>query len=120
MSMDLEHTKPLNFTTSRPIDQSIVQSERVELQCFVRSSLTPTFMWNFKRKGKSPQLIVDGHNPLSSDYLLKLGRRSQVLIIKKVRWIQGGVYKCIVSTDNSTIQAEANLDVLSKYNTPRS
>ena len=104
---------PLSFI-NQPFNQSILQYERVELECFVRSTLTPKFIWKFTRKGLS-QLIVDGHNPLTLDYFVKLGERSQVLIIKEAKWIHEGIYQCIVSTDNRTIQAEAKLDVLGKY-----
>ena len=61
-------------------------------------------------------MIVDGHNPLSPGYLVKLGERSQVLIIKETKWIQEGLYQCSVSTDSNTIHAEAALNVLGKHN----
>ena len=72
----------LGFIT-KPLNQSILQQERVEMECFVHTSLTPSFMWIFVRKGQS-QPIVDGHNVLTPDYFVKLGERSQVLIIKKL------------------------------------
>lgn len=79
----------------------------------VCSTLTPIFSWEFTRKGFE-QSIVSAHNPLTSDYLIKLGERSQVLIIRQAEWKYEGVYKCVVSTDNSTLQAEANLNVLGR------
>lgn len=71
-------------------------------------------MWTFTRKGHS-QLIVDGHNPLTLDYFVKLGERSQVLIIREAQWIQEGSYQCSVSTDSNTIHTEATLNVLGKH-----
>ena len=99
----------------KPLNQSILQQERVEMECFVRTSLTPSFMWIFVRKGQS-QPIVDGHNVLTPDYFVKLGERSQVLIIKKAEWKHEGVYQCIASTKNNSGQAEAKLNVLGKFN----
>lgn len=84
------------------------------MECFVCSSLTPNFMWTFTRKGQS-QSIVNGHNPLTPDYFVKLGERSQVLIIKKAEWKHEGVYKCIASTNSNFVQAEAKLNVLGKF-----
>ena len=103
---------PLGFI-NRPLNQSILQHEGVELQCFVRSTLTPRFTWTFTRKGQS-QLIVNGHNPLTRDYFVKHGERSQVLIIREAKWVQEGSYQCRVSTDSNTIHAEATLNVLGK------
>ena len=104
---------PLSFI-NKPLDQSVLQNGYTELECFVRSSLTPTFTWTFTRKGQL-QLIVDGHNPLTSGYFIKLGERSQTLIIRETKWIHEGSYKCDVSTDNGTIYAGAELNVLGKY-----
>ena len=85
------------------------------MECFVRSTLKPNFMWTFTRKGQS-RSIVDGHNPLTPDYFIKLGDRSQVLIIKKAEWKHEGVYQCIASTNSNSVQAEAKLNVLGKFN----
>ena len=101
---------PLSFIT-KPVNQSILQNEREQMECFVRSTLTPRFTWKFTRKGQS-QLIVDGHDPLTLDYFIKLGERSQVLIIKEAKWKHEGIYQCIVSTLNDSVQAEAKLNVL--------
>ena len=104
---------PLSFIT-KPVNQSILQNERVQMECFVRSTLTPRFTWKFTRKGQS-QLIVNGHDPLTLDYFIKLGERSQVLIIKEAKWEHEGTYQCIVSTLNDSVQAEAKLNVLGEY-----
>ena len=107
------HT-PLSFINrSRPLNQSILQHETVELNCSVCSTFTPRFTWTFTRKGQS-QLIVNGHNPLTHGYFVKLGERSQVLIIREAKWVQEGSYQCTVSTDNNTVHAEATLNVLGK------
>ena len=100
-------TTPRNHTTS--------QSRRVEFQCSVRSTLIPTFVWNFTRKGTSEaETIVNKRGALSVDYSIIAGQRSQVLVITNVQWRYEGEYKCIVSSENSQIQAEANLNVHSK------
>ena len=109
----LSRPTPLSFI-AQPLNQSVFQFERAELFCFVRSTLNPTFAWNFVRKGKT-RSIVDRHNPLSPDYFIKLGERSQLLIIKETKWVHEGVYRCIASTGNKTIQAEAMLQVLGKH-----
>ena len=96
---------PRNHTTS--------QSSRVEFQCSVRSTLIPTFVWNFTRKGASEaETIIVG--VLSANYSIIAGQRSQVLVITSVQWRHEGEYKCIVSSENSQIQAEATLNVHSK------
>ena len=105
------HT-PLSFLV-QPLNQTVIEYDGVELRCMVCSSLTPTFSWAFTRKG-SEQSIVSAHNPLTSDYLIKLGERSQVLIIREAEWKYEGVYKCVASTDNSTVHTEASLNVLGR------
>ena len=103
-------TRPHNLTTS--------QSRRVEFQCSVRSTLIPTFMWNFTRKGAlKAETIANRSGPLSADYSISTpaGQRSQVLIITSVQWRHVGVYTCIVSSENSQIQAEANLNIPSEH-----
>ena len=105
------HT-PLSFSV-QPLNQTVIEYDAVELHCMVCSTLTPTFSWTFTRKGLE-QSIVSAHNPLTSDYLIKLGERSQVLIIREAEWKYEGVYKCVASTDSSTVQTEANLNVLGR------
>ena len=86
----------------------------MEFQCSIRSTLIPTFKWNFTRKGSTEaETIAVSGTPLA-DYSLMRGYRSQVLIIINVQWRHDGVYKCIVSSDNHQVQAEAHLNVLSK------
>ena len=104
---------PLSFI-DKPANKTVREYEGVELHCMVCSTATPAFSWKFTRKG-SEHSIVDEHNPLTPDYLIKLGERSQLLIIREAEWKYEGVYKCIVSTDSNTVQAEANLSVLGKY-----
>ena len=89
----------------------------MELQCSVRSIFIPTFMWNFTRNGSSEiETIVNGNGPFSTDYsIIPDGGRSQILIINNAHWRHNGYYKCVVSTDNNQIQAEAFLTVLSEY-----
>ena len=101
-------TRPHNVTTN--------QSSRVELQCSIRSTLIPTFKWNFTRRGSKEEetIAASASGALSAGYSIERGRRSQVLIIPSVQWRHEGVYTCIVSSENSQIQAEANLNVLSK------
>jgi hypothetical protein len=72
-------------------------------------------MWTFTRKRHSQSVIVDGHNPLTLGYLVKLGERSQAIIIREAQWIQEGSYQCTASTDSNTIHAEATLNVLGKH-----
>ena len=104
----------LNFIT-RPNNLSIDQSSRAELQCSVRSTLIPTFAWSFTRKGfTEAETVANGSSPLSTDYFIIAGQRSQVLIITDVQWRHEGVYTCIVSSDSHQIQAEASLNVSSK------
>ena len=102
------NTIPRNITTN--------QSRRVEFQCSIHSTFTPNFKWNFTRKGsrESETIAAVGRAP-SAGYSIAHGHRSQVLIIPSVQWRHNGVYICIVSSDSSQIQAEANLNVLSKH-----
>lgn len=104
----------LNFITS-PHNLFIDQSRRAEFQCSVHSTLIPTFIWRFTRKGfTEAEIIANGSDPLSTDYFIIAGQRSQVLIITDVQWRHGGVYTCIVSSDSHQIQAEASLNVSSE------
>ena len=106
-------TRPHNITTN--------QSSRVELQCSICSILIPTFKWNFTRKGSREEETIAISGAVSAGYSIIRGHRSQVLIIPRVQWRHEGVYTCIVSSGNHQIQAEANLNVLSKqYNGPQS
>ena len=99
-------TRPHNITTN--------QSSRVQFQCSIRSTLIPTFKWNFIRKGSREAETIAASGTLSAGYSIVRGNRSQVLIIPSVLWRYEGVYRCIVSSGNSQIQAEANLNVFSK------
>ena len=100
-------TRPHNITTN--------QSSRVQFQCSIRSTLIPTFKWNFIRKGSREAETIAASGTLSAGYSIIRRQRSQVLIIPSVLWRHKGVYTCIVSSgNNSQIQAEANLNVLSK------
>ena len=100
-------TRPQNITTN--------QSSRVEFQCSIRSTLIPTFKWNFTRRGsREAETIAAISGAVSAGYSIIRGHRSQVLIIPSVQWRHEGVYTCIVSSGNSQIQAEANLNILSK------
>ena len=80
----------------------------------ISSTFTPNFKWNFTRKVSREADITAESGTLSVIYSIAHGRRSQVLIIPSVQWWHDGVYTCIVSSGNSQIQAEANLNVLSK------
>jgi hypothetical protein len=99
-------TRPRNITTS--------QSRRIEFHCSIRSTLIPTFKWNFTRKGSRETETIAVSGTPSAGYSIIRGHRSQVLIIPSVQWRYEGVYTCTVSSENSQIQAEASLNVLSK------
>ena len=99
-------TRPHNITTN--------QSSRVEFQCSIRSTLIPTLKWNFTRKGSREAETIAANGALSAGYSIIRRHRSQVLTIPSVQRRHEGVYTCIVSSGNSQIQAEANLNVLSK------
>ena len=103
------------YFTTRPHNVTTNQSSRVEFQCSIRSTLIPTFKWNFTRNGSREAETIAASGAPSAGYSIIRGHRSQVLIIPRVQWRHEGVYTCIVSsTGNSQIQAEANLSVLSK------
>ncbi len=72
-------------------------------------------MWNFTRKGASEaKTIANRSGTLFADYSILSGLKSQVLIITSVQWRHEGTYTCIVSSENSQIQAEASLNVPSE------
>jgi hypothetical protein len=99
-------TRPHNVTTK--------QSSRIEFQCSIHSTLIPTFKWNFTGKGSREAETLSVSGARSAGYSLVRGHRSQTLVIPSAQWRHEGVYTCIVSSENSQIQAEANLNVLSK------
>ena len=99
----------------RPHNLIITQSRRAEFQCSVHSTQKPNFMWNFTRIGSSEaEIIVNSSGPLSAEYFIVAGQRSQALVVSKVQWKHVGVYKCIVSLDNHHLAAEGSLNVSSK------
>ena len=101
------------YFTTRPHNITTNQSSRVEFQCSMRSTLIPTFKWNFTRKGSREAETVAASGTLSAGYSIIHRHRSQVLIIPSVQRRHEGVW-CFVSSGNSQIQAEANLNVFSK------
>ena len=105
----------LHFTTM-PHNVTTNQFSRVEFECSIRSTLVPSFQWTFTRKGstEAETLTIAIGGTISAGYSIIHGHRSQVLIILSVQWRDEGVYTCIVSSENSQIQAEGHLNVLSK------
>lgn len=105
----------LSFVDAGPHNLSINQSGRAEFHCSVRSAFIPNFMWSFLRKGSlQAETISNKSGPLSTDISITAGQRGQVLTITSVQWRHEGIYTCIVSSENSQIQAEASLNVFSK------
>ena len=102
--------------TIKPQNLTVYQSGRAAFHCSVHSVLKPNFAWNYLRKGASKaETIASKRGPLSVDYTIIPGQSSQTLLITNVQWRHEGVYKCIVSSGNRHIQAEANLHVPSEY-----
>ena len=72
-------------------------------------------MWKFSRKGSLiSETISNKSGPLSADFSIRAGQRGQVLIIASVQLRHEGIYTCIVSSENSQIQAETSLNVFGK------
>ena len=70
------------------------------------------FTWNFVQM--EGQKMANRSQLLSSQYTIRSGRNSQVLIIEDAQWRHVGVYKCITDIDGMIIQAQTSLDVLSE------
>ena len=105
----------LNFVI-RPNSITSSLSRRAEFLCSVRSTIIPSFTWQFTQKGASNAVtLANGTDSSSADYSIISGHKGQILAISNVQWRHGGVYTCIVSSVSSQIQAEANLNVLSEY-----
>ena len=105
-----QSTEVLVFITM-PEDQIAVDGNFVEFPCSACSTLEPTIMWTFTRKGSMHSEIVDENSTFVD---LIPGENSLSLIINAVNWTYEGVYRCLISTENNQIEAEASLDVLSK------
>ena len=105
-----QSTEVLVFITM-PQDQTAVDGKFVEFPCSACSTLEPTIMWTFTRKGSMHSEMVDENSTFVD---LISGENSLSLIISTVNWTYEGVYRCIVSTFNNQIEVEANLNVLSK------
>ena len=97
-------------------DQTAVNGSLVEFQCSACSTLEPTIMWTFTRKGSMTSEVID-ENSTFVDIIP--GENSLSLTINNVNWTYEGVYQCIISTENNHIEAETGLNVLSKLFTVR-
>ena len=98
-----------------PHNHQITQSGRAELNCSVCPILTPMFTWNFTQKeAQEMETVANRSQLLSSQYALRIGLKSQALIIDDAQWRHVGVYKCIADIDGMIIQAQTSLDVLSE------
>ena len=108
-------TEVLVFITM-PRNQTAVDTNLVEFQCSTCSTLEPTIMWTFTRKGSMQAEVIDENSTFVD---IVPGENSLSLIINSVNWTYEGVYECMISTKNNQIKAEASLNVLSKlsYNT---
>ena len=60
------------------------------------------------------EIVANQSQPLSSQYTIKGGQKSQALIIEDAQWRHVGVYKCIADIDGMIIQAQTSLNVLSE------
>ena len=93
----------------------ITQSGRAELNCSVCPTLMPMFTWSFTHKeAQEMEIVANQSQPLSSQYTIRSGQKSQALIIEDAQWRHVGVYKCIADIDGMIIQAHTSLDVLSE------
>ena len=70
------------------------------------------FTWNFVHKEGQNFIVANRSQPLSSQYTIRSGQKSQALIIKDAEWRHVGVYKCIADINGMIIQAQTSLDVL--------
>ena len=101
--------------TVTPHNHQITQSGRAELNCSVCPILTPMFTWNFTQKeAQEMETVANRSQLLSSQYAVRIGQKSQALIIDDAQWRHVGVYKCIADIDGMIIQAQTSLDVLSE------
>ena len=105
-----ESTEVLIFITM-PQDQTAMDGNFVEFQCSACSTLEPTIVWTFTRKGSMQSEVID-ENSTFVDIIP--GENSLSLTINSVNWTYEGVYQCIISTENNKIEAEASLNILSK------
>ena len=101
-----------------PLNPWANKSGRAELECSVCPTLMPLFSWNFTRRDEHSNLImetiVNRSQPLSPQYIVRVGPNGQTLIIENSQWSDVGVYECIASIDDTIIKAETNLNVLSE------
>ena len=73
------------------------------------------FTWNFTQKeAQEMEIVANRSQLLSSHYAVRIGQKSQALIIDDAQWRHVGVYKCIADIDGMIIQAQTSLDVLSE------
>ena len=104
------NTEVLVFITM-PQDQTAMDGNFVEFQCSACSTLEPTIVWTFTRKGSMQSEVIDENSTFVD---INPGENSLSLTINSVNWTYEGVYQCIITTDNDQIEAEASLNVLSK------
>ena len=98
-----------------PHSQQKNLSERAELNCSVCPTFTPLFTWNFTQRGaQEMETVANRSQTLSSQYTVGNGQKSQSLIINDAHWRHAGVYKCIATINNTIIDVQTSLDVLSE------
>ena len=100
-----------------PLDPRANQSESAELNCSVCPTLTPLFTWSFTQSGHgghNMETVANRSKPFSFKYTITTGQKSQTLMITNAQWSDVGVYKCIASVNETLIEAETSLDVLSE------
>ena len=109
--MVLGHSTEVLVFITMPENQTALDGNFVEFPCSTCSTLEPTIMWTFIRKGSMHSEIVDENSTFVD---LIPGENSLFLIINAVNWTYEGVYQCLISTENNHIETEASLNVLSK------
>ena len=99
----------------RPESVSIVPLSSVNFRCSIHTSSPPTIVWLYhSRESSSTQTVGDDTGPVSSKYSVTVGMGSSVLTVHNVGQSDEGIYICMATAGQQSINASAQLHIISE------
>lgn len=99
----------------RPENISVIPSRPAHFQCSVHATVPTSIVWQYQSSKNSPALIIgDETGPVSSKYSITVGLRNSVLTVHNVTQSDQGIYICVATTGQRSINASAQLGIIGK------